>query len=121
MPGTKLQKALANEKSLSEDLKFWQAAQVNAKALVVTKQLDTLKAQHEQETSELESKILKLETSQSDLNSLEDRKRALLAQLDELNTDLASLKQSIATRKPLLEKAERESQALQNRYQKLRE
>ena len=118
-PAAELQKALSLEKELKENLKFWQAAQVNAMALVITSKRDTLKAQQEQETSALESKTRELGTSRSDLSSLEARKATLQAQLEELSVDLASLKQSIADRKPLLEEAERESKDLQKRYLEL--
>ncbi len=120
-PAAEFQKAHNFEKKLKENLNFWRAAQVNAKALVVTSKRDTLKAQQEQETSALESKNRELGTSRSDLNSLEARKATLQAQLEELSVDLASLKQSIAARKPLLEEAERESKDLQNRYLELSE
>ena len=117
-----LKKKIAQlEKELKENLKFWQAAQVNAKAIVITSKRDTLKAQQEQETSALESKTRELGTSRSDLSSLEARKATLQAQLEELSVDLASLRQSIAARKPLLEEAERESKDLQNRYLELSE
>ena len=119
-PKARLQKALRTEKALREDLNFWQAAQVNAKALVVTKKRDTLKDQQDRETTELGSLTSKLETSQSDLSSLESRKAVLQAQLDQLSVEMDSLRQSITTRKPLLEKAEVESRALQDRYLELR-
>ena len=67
----------------------------------------------------LESKTREHGNSQSSLNSLQDRKEALIAQLEELNAEMASLKQSIADRKPLLEEAERESKDLQKRYLEL--
>jgi len=118
-PAAELQKALSFEKELKEKLKFWQAAKVNARALVITEKRDSLKAEQEQETSTLESKTREHGNSQSSLNSLQDRKEALIAQLEELNAEMASLKQSIADRKPLLEEAERESKDLQKRYLEL--
>ncbi len=118
-PAAELQKALNLEKELKENLKFWRAAQVNARALVITGKRDSLKAQQEQETSALESMTREQGNSRSDLSSLEARKVTLLAQLEDLNAEVASLKQSIADRKPLLEDAERESKDLQNRYLEL--
>ena len=118
-PAAELQRAHNFEKKLKENLKFWQAAKVNARAIVITEKRDSLKAQQEQETSALESKTRERGNSQSDLNSLENRKEALIGQLKELNAEMASLKQSIADRKPLLEEAERESKDLQKRYLEL--
>ena len=118
-PAAELQRAHNFEKKLKENLKFWQAAKVNARAIVITEKRDSLKAQQEQETSALESNTRERGNSQSDLNSLENRKEALIGQLKELNAEMASLKQSIADRKPLLEEAERESKDLQKRYLEL--
>ena len=118
-PKAAFEKAQAHEASLQGDLKFWKAAEVNAQVLVATEKRDTLKAAQEEETTATDSIAGQLEEFSAELGKIETRKGELTSQLDKLGEEVASLRKSLAERKPLLEKSERETKALQDRYQEL--
>ncbi|MCP4730600.1 MAG: hypothetical protein GY872_11055 [Roseibacillus sp.] len=121
LPGPKaaFEKAQAHETSLRGDLKFWRAAEVNAKVLVVTEKRDTLKAAQEEETTAADSIARQLEEFRAELSKIEIRKGELIPQLDKLGKEVAALKESLTNRKPLLDQSEGEAKALQDRYQEL--
>ena len=118
-PKAAFEKAQAHEASLKGDLKFWRAAEVNARVLVVTEKRDTLKAAQEEETTTADSIAGQLEEFRSELSNIETRKGELISQLDKLGEEVASLRKSLAERKPLLDESERETKTLQDRYQEL--
>ena len=121
LPGPKaaFETAQAHEASLRGDLKFWRAAEVNAKVLVVTEKRDTLKAAQEEETTAADSIARQLEEFRAELSKIETRKGELIPQLDKLGKEVAALKESLTKRKPLLDQSEGETKALQDRYQEL--
>ncbi len=121
LPGPKaaFETAQAHEASLRGDLKFWRAAEVNAKVLVVTEKRDTLKAAQEEETTAADSIARQLEEFRSELSKIETRKGELIPQLDKLGKEVAALKESLTKRKPLLDQSEGEAKTLQDRYQEL--
>jgi len=118
-PKASFEKAQAHEASLRGDLKFWKAAEVNAKVLVVTEKRDTLKAAQEEETTAADSIARQLEEFRAELSKIETRKGELIPQLDKLGKEVAALKESLTKRKPLLDQSEGETKALQDRYQEL--
>jgi len=118
-PKAAFEKAQVHEASLKGDLKFWRAAEVNAQVLVVTEKRDMLKAAQEEEATAADSIAGQLEEFRSELNNIETRKGELTSQLDKLGEEVAFLRKSLAERKPLLDESERETKALQDRYQEL--
>ena len=118
-PRAALEKAQAYEASLQGDLKFWRAAEVNARALIITNKRDTLKAEQDEESLAAESISIQLEEFRTELSKIESRRGELTSQLDKLSEEVTSLRKSLAERKPRLDEAEQESQALQQRYQEL--
>ena len=120
-PKASYEKASAHEAKIRGDLKFWRAAEVNAKALVITEKRDTLKSAQDEESAAADSISRQLEEFRTELSKIESRKGVLTGQLDKLSKEVMSLRESLARRQPLLDQAERESEALQMQYKKLSE
>ena len=118
-PRIEFEKKQAHQKTLEKDLKFWRAAEVNAKVLIATERRDSLKSAQEEETAAADTIAGQLESFHGELGKIESRKEELTSQLDKLGKEVAALKKSLAERKPLLEESERETKALVDRYQDL--
>lgn len=118
-PKAAFEKAHADAGQLQADLKFWRAAEVNAKALVVTEQRDALKAQQDSDTEVFNAISKQLAGFLEEVKKIDSRKGELTAQLAQLGQEIGELRAALAERKPLLEKAQAETKALQGRYQVL--
>lgn len=116
-PKAAFEKAQAHEANLKGKLKFWRAAEVNAKALILTEKRDTLKAAHDEESAAAESISKQLKEFRSELSEIDSRRGELTTQLDKLSKEITTLRESLAARQPHLDQAEQESKALRDRYQ----
>ena len=90
-------------------------------ALVITEKRDTLKSAQDEESAAADSISRQLEEFRTELSKIESRKGVLTGQLDKLSKEVMSLRESLARRQPLLDQAERESEAIQMQYKKLSE
>ena len=118
-PGLRLKEALAIEQKLAEAIKFWKAAEVNTRALTATRSWNVLRNEQEEETADaeaLETELGSLRSQEAGDNSAEVEKR-----IKGLEQELNVLRKSLSVRKPLLDKAERDSVGLRNRYHELLE
>lgn len=118
-PKAAYEKAQGHEANLKADLKFWRAAEVNSKAVVISAQRDLLKSEQEAETAAADAIAKQLTTFQEELATVEKRKGELSAQLEKLSVEVAELRTSLADRKPQLEKVVKETKMLQDRYTEL--
>jgi chromosome segregation protein len=119
-PQSAFENAQARETALLSDLKFWRAAAVNARALVVTAEHENLKAAQDEDLASFSSIKGQVDKFRTELSQIETRKKELAEQLDQLTTEVTELKAAIDQRAPGLSQTGMEAAKLKARYQELR-
>ena len=117
-PKAALDQAKAHEAKLAADLKFWEAAAVNTKALASGAEFARLKAEQDDANEAFKELSAKVGALREELGKTEDesKKGEITKQIESTSKEVSELKAAIDQRAPLLARAGKEAKELKDRY-----